>query len=784
MKLKKMSRIFSIILAAFFLATIDGGQSFAATYQGPDPNFSSSNVSMNYTVSRDGYTDITQSDFRIYTSRIDQGVTVRIYGYNLCSAQPGTGSYQKRHIMPVNPRTTDETYNQINVNYNRTITTYRLAAPGSGYSDSVSGQRKTWNNCTYSGNQRTDLHISAADLSSYVKNTTIGNDGMYEFTLSVKTPPSATGFVNGFRLAVLNDSRAIISQEAGNDVQRAKDFGIQIATPRDSSTYGDFQIPFGPDCTVPSAGKRAAIYLYDLDNPDSGIQPSTLRLRVSRYDNNRNRLRTESINITGGSVTNSSAGYRVVRAGNLSNVRVEFTVRPEFKYTLDIDRVFNNNTLQLSIPYSTVWFTHDCNNIANTAQLTPGLTLQPSSSSVIPVGGQFRATFVADETGGKFDAEMRSGAARVWRENTNNEDFGLGDERLHADTFRSETIRRGGNFTREFTWTVPDVGSGKICASWDVVAGSNTQLTGDRSITKCKLIGKSPLINVFGGDIRAGSGSSTGDIIGSMTTIGGDLYGSWSEYGMFAPGQISNFASGGVLSNNLRTPGISTSPLTFANSPSSGSFQSTMDARGTPVSSIFDKVDQTNPGTWTTVTGSSFTVPSGSGIHRIRSNSTGQITLNGANNISGVVMIDAPDARVVIGGNIIYSNGPFSSTSQIPLVLINAESIRFVSGVSQVDAGIQTTEEVSTCGGPGATYYEGLKLNSCVEKLQVNGFVSASSLYLRRTAGGDGSTSQQRAVAAETFNLRSDAILKINQMTQGDGISIRTTSITELPPRL
>lgn len=301
---------------------------------------------------------------------------------------------------------------------------------------------------------------------------------------------------------------------------------------------------------------------------------------------------------------------------------------------------------------------------------------------------------------------------------------------------------------------------------------------------KCVVVGKKPLINVIGGDVRAGAGSSSGDIIGTIATIDGNRYGSWAEYGMFAPGQISNFASGGVLSNNLRTPGPSTSPLTFANSPSSGNFQTTMEARGTPVSSIFDKVDQTNRGTWTTLTGTSYTVPSGSGIHRIRSNSTGQITLNGASNISGVVMIDAPNARVVIGGNIIYSNGPFTSTSQIPLVLINAKSIRFVSGVSQVDAGIQTSEEVSTCGAPGATYYEGLKLNSCAQRLQVNGFVSASSLYLRRTAGGDGSTPQQRAVAAETFNLRSDAILKINQMTQGDGISIRTTSITELPPRL
>lgn len=789
MKLKKMSRSVWLVLAAFFLATIGSAQSYAAPRQGPDPAFSTN--MMNYAVSRDGFTDITRNDFRIYTSRIDQGVTVRIYGHNLCSAQPGTSSYQKTHIMPASPVTTDETYNAINIGYDSTVTTYSLrtveGSIGGTGSARVNGLRKSWSNCNnYQGNQRADIRISAADLRGYAKNTTIGNDGMYEFRLSVTTPSRRTGFVNGYRLEVLNDSRAIISQEAGDDTQRAQDFGIQIASPRNSTTYGNFRIPFGPDCTVPERGTRATIYLYDLDNPDSGIQPRTLRLRVSRYDTNQNRLRTESIAVSGVSSSNvstdSTTRYTTIRAGNRTTVGVEFTVRPEYKYTLDMDRVFNNNTLQLSIPYSTVWFTNECNNIANTAQLLPSLTLQPAAS-VVPVGGQFRADFIAEETGGRFDANMQSGTARVWRENNGNDRFGAGDESLHSSTINSRTIRSGRTFRTQHTLTVNEVGSGRICASWNVVAGANTQLAGDGSITRCKYIGKSPLLGVLGGDIRAGAGGSNGAIIGNISTIGTSRYGSWAEYGMFAPGSIASFESGGVLSSSsLRSSGPLQSQLTFADQPTLGNFRSPMTSRSTPVTSTIQQASSRIPGTSSSAT--NYRIPR-TGNHRTTFTGS-RLTIDGNSDISGVVMIDAPDADVIINSNILYRNGTFSSIEQIPLVLINAKSIRLASGVTRLDAGLQTSGSISTCGNPAtiSDYYDGLRLSNCRNSLSLNGFVSAGSLYLRRTAGADGDSDSSRAATAERLNLRADTILRINSLTRTSNDSIRTTSITELPPRL
>lgn len=360
-------------------------------------------------------------------------------------------------------------------------------------------------------------------------------------------------------------------------------------------------------------------------------------------------------------------------------------------------------------------------------------------------------------------------------------------------TFRAgQAIRDSNSFITEQSAYVVGAGDyGKqICSyiEWNPsVESPNRAPSGENQSTPvCTLVGKVPLVNILGGDIRAGAGSSSGDIITKISTTDGKRYGSWAEYGALAAGNIADFESGGVLSSEpLRTGSSILNRLTFANNPLNGRFQLPMTARSTPASSTFDKTDSTMPGNWNNTNATSYTTPQ-SGTHRVRFGTSNQITINGANNISGVVMIDAPNASVVINSNISYRNGPYSSIDQIPLVLINAKSIRFGSSVNRIDAGLQASGAISTCGNPASisTYYENLRLNNCNQQLRLNGFVSAGSLYLRRTAGADGNSDNSLAASAEQVNLRADAILKINELTKSSQTSIRTTSISELPPRL
>ena len=152
---------------------------------------------------------------------------------------------------------------------------------------------------------------------------------------------------------------------------------------------------------------------------------------------------------------------------------------------------------------------------------------------------------------------------------------------------------------------------------------------------------------------------------------------------------------------------------------------------------------------------------------------------------SGKRIIIKTTGAVEITGNITYDNGPYSSFSAVPQLVISANSIAISESVNEVNgwmiANRASGSYVSTCGtvASAATWTNGLSSTVCNQPLRVNGVIVTNHLYLRRTFGADRAS---RHIPAETLNLRPDVYLWTSSESGNSG-AISTMKIRELPPR-
>lgn len=319
---------------------------------------------------------------------------------------------------------------------------------------------------------------------------------------------------------------------------------------------------------------------------------------------------------------------------------------------------------------------------------------------------------------------------------------------------------------------------------------------------KCVTVAKYPSVHILGGDVKVGDSTfaalvnQNASIQTGSFNVGGRSYGSWAEYGLFAPanGKIIS-SSGGMLSgangaDAATVNSVSQNGLTFANvttygywapaglltmptaiasaaSANSGVATTQVDV-GTNVSAASGEVRAWNitaPGGTVNVRG---TLPAGSG--------SVILLYNGTVNING-------DIR--LGDSTVRSLG---NNSQIIIV---ARNITIDPSVSNVDAWLIATPStsvsndgrISTCGAIQTdAYYTGLTLGGECDTtpLRITGTVVARELQLRRSFAGSGAGSN--AMAAETINLRPDAYMWGN--TNGGSVNIETSFVKELPPRL
>lgn len=312
----------------------------------------------------------------------------------------------------------------------------------------------------------------------------------------------------------------------------------------------------------------------------------------------------------------------------------------------------------------------------------------------------------------------------------------------------------------------------------------------------CVVVGKRPTVQVHGGDLVVGryfkagdiSETSSANVRGSLTTKSGSInktFGSWVEYGIFAPGIVSGVASASGLSGGY-DGAVASNPdlwsrLTFANTQGEyghfttpnnmGQVTNTAEyfLRGRSVARDLAAVSDL------TINGANAT----SGLYR---KATGDLAIDASTLEKGkLVIVHVPEGTVTIRGNLGYVAGPYGAIGEIPQLVIIAKNIVINGNVTNVDAwllaqaGDGSGGMISTCEFAGT-----LTSEVCNAPLTVNGPVMAKDLQLKRTGGaGVGNASGD---PAEIFNLRADAYL----WSYGEGrssVRAQTTHTTELPPQ-
>lgn len=342
------------------------------------------------------------------------------------------------------------------------------------------------------------------------------------------------------------------------------------------------------------------------------------------------------------------------------------------------------------------------------------------------------------------------------------------------------------------TTQVPDVPVGsRVCITMSVKNRSGTAAEWAHDI-KCWLVGKSPKVQIQGGDVvvgRAIPGSadtsvlSTSRIETSLTNKSTGTFGSWVEYSALAPSRIVNFASGAGLSGvGADSSQGSWSKLSYANQPSSGTDCASSSQRFgcySPQATIMPAIAASFAGAATGTPISGTVNVSALAKNRVVGTSgTGDIVLQGATfGKSQWLVVYAPTRNVRIAGDMRYTNDPLVSAADIPQLIIIANNISVDAGVTNVDAWLVARGNVVTCTGQETA---ALSSAVCGNALRVNGPVLANKLYLRRTAGsGAGAASGD---PAETFNLRADAYIWATNHSASSDV-LRSTQYSELPPR-
>ncbi len=360
-----------------------------------------------------------------------------------------------------------------------------------------------------------------------------------------------------------------------------------------------------------------------------------------------------------------------------------------------------------------------------------------------------------------------------------------------------------------------DVGT-KICFALSIRRNSSSSTDWRHSDLQCLIMGKTPKVQVHGGGLsvgRAFTGQSFANgsrVETSVTNLQGvpsgsqfvsRTFGSWAEYGIYAPGEIKWMASGSGLaggSSSSSQPQWSKLTFTHANRRSSCAF---VYGCYTPTRTTLPNVASLYPvsraqslGSTTSISPSELADRAGS--NHIATTSQSTLTITGDTLAPGRwVVLNAPTSHVIISDNIHYSDGPFTRTSEIPQFIIIARDITISSNVTNVDAWLIANDALSTCNQRGSatqlksgTYYASssarLTASDCDRRLTVNGPVMANRLYLRRTAGSErviASNTTRPGEPAEIFNMRPDTYLWMR--SAGLKSVYKTTNLRELPPR-
>ncbi len=367
--------------------------------------------------------------------------------------------------------------------------------------------------------------------------------------------------------------------------------------------------------------------------------------------------------------------------------------------------------------------------------------------------------------------------------------YGNNLTRLDGGTGASFAV--GNHVLSNPTETVPDYPAGsKVCYALSVQQRSDSDGQWAHSNPVCLVIAKKPKIEILGGDVSVGqtysgiAASGNIDTSTSVKNIGGgqSTFGSWVEYGAFASGTISGLGSGSAFSakTGLAATGVCDySKLTFTNAGSLACSTSTPKGGYLNTQAIPDVAASFTGGVDLGVSPTlNITTQKPQGAYA----ATGTISIVGGTLAAGEwFVLNAPNANVVITGDMHYTTDTLHTIADIPQAVIIAKNITINDSVKNVDAWLiakptgATDGTINTCSSAAP-----LTINICKDQLTINGPVMAQKLFLNRTAGSG--TATDSGFPAEIFNLRPDAFLWSYRQAVSAG-RIQSAYTTELPPR-
>lgn len=634
-----------------------------------------------------------------------------------------------------------------------------------------------------------DWVFSFTNIDREHNSALIGETRLY-FVDIVATNKASRGvsLQNGFRvyepIEESNNNRLFVAQIGG-------DSGNQVTlqqAPNDG-TNRNYAFRFGSDCSITTATERAVSF-YDLDNdvdangndPSGAQRGGALKLRIYQVDDRGRQTPVQLKYYTRsdrGGQTRIGSNQWTPSGGSGITLRVYFDVQPGGRYVSRLTNVYSNNTIQFSTPFDGVYYERQCQN--------PGWTTSGDTHK-----GQTRQT---PTNAPNF---VSPGASISWWHQISKTGSGsapVGTVRVSVDQYTLENGRRtsGGvifsgpssafgagdvddiwHISRSYTTTSSDVGK-MICQRifWSPysAATSPSALMGtydadEGDTNNCYTVVASPAVHIRGNDVRVGSdfinttNNRSSLITGTSYTAGAGA--SFGEYGVFAPGLISNFASQG--GGSLQSPSASSNGLTFANIGTNGQYA--------PLSNL---------GTIPNVAGS---------LSSLVTDDHGSANVSLGNASAPISTMETTGVRIIrtsgtitINDNLTYRNTA-GSVEGLPQLILIANNINIASRVTNVNAWLVasngTNGVVDTCSdfttnnaSPNA-----LRSTNCNQQLNINGPVMAKTLKLKRTYYDSSNPSS----SAESITMRGDAYVVSERLAQQHS-NWQTVYTTDLPPR-
>lgn len=503
------------------------------------------------------------------------------------------------------------------------------------------------------------------------------------------------------------------------------------------SGFADYKLQLATPCYITSA-TSGTIRLYDLDHNNA--------------DNNGGNIDISIKDSAGNNVSYTHTGSR----GNNGVYRITMTFQPNERYTLHIDNIYYWNILQYTFPFNNISYVTDCPSqfyeltpdvdvsagvvgVGNTVTFRPSVTNSTFHSNntnwvvrriIIPPAGSVPYTGV--RTTGVFNCGYYV-----------SQGMGCTDVGSGSRTFTTTSPTQVPS-ALGYSYVAPTLPFGtRICYALDINS-RNTSANQHAEAIECSTITKTPRLQVWGNDVRVGSGFvPTGTVTTSLINTN---TGSWGEYGVLAPSSVTNFGSGASSASVA---------LTFANTPTPGSFTAQPSDLG-----VLPGVE-------------AYLSKAGNAEYRdktgiiIDDRGSANITIDG-NDSYKANTVYITDGSVTINHNIINS----SNGANLSQMVIIAGDISISPAVTQVDAWLVATNTVNTCSAPGNP-----TVANCGVPLTINGPTMAKQLLLRRTGGDDATNAP-----AETFNLRGDAYIWVRKLSGLTG-TVRTVYTRELAPR-